>query len=68
MTILFHILASLCLVLMKTTLIPGVPMFDKFYDLLIPIIIYLGLFRSLSEGVPIIFFFGIIMDSLCGGP
>ena len=68
MTIIFYILASLCLVVIKTTLIPAFPLFDKFYDLLIPIIIYLSLFRSMREGIPIILFFGIIMDSLCGGP
>jgi cell shape-determining protein MreD len=68
MTILFYILVSLCLVLIKTTLIPGMPLFDKFYDLLLPIIIYLSFFRSKVEGVPIVLFFGIIMDSLCGGP
>lgn len=68
MTIIFYILVSLCLVLVKTTLIPAFPLFDKFYDLLIPIIIYLSLFRSMREGIPIILFFGIIMDSLCGGP
>ena len=68
MTIIFYILVSLCLVLIKTTLIPALPMFDKFYDLLIPIIIYLSLFRTLREGIPIILFFGIIMDSLCGAP
>ena len=68
MTILFYILVSLGLVLIKTTLIPALPLFDKFYDLLIPIIIYLSLFRSAREGIPIILFFGIIMDSLCGGP
>jgi cell shape-determining protein MreD len=68
MTILFYILVSLGLVLIKTTLIPALPLFDKFYDLLLPIIIYLSLFRSMREGIPIILFFGIIMDSLCGGP
>ena len=68
MTIVFYILVSLCLVLIKTTLIPGVPLFDKFYDLLLPIIIYLSFFRSKVEGVPIVLFFGVIMDSLCGGP
>lgn len=68
MTILFYILVSLCLVVIKTTLIPSMPFFDKFYDLLIPIIIYLSLFRPLREGVPIVLFFGLIMDSLCGGP
>ena len=68
MTILFYILVSLSLVLIKTTLIPAFSMFDKFYDLLIPIIIYLSLFRPLREGIPIVLFFGIIMDSLCAGP
>ncbi len=68
MTILFYILVSLCLLVIKTTLIPGLPFFSKFYDLLIPIVIYLSLFRTLREGIPIVLFFGLIMDSLCGGP
>ncbi len=68
MTILFYILVSLCLVIIKTALIPGVTVLDKFYDLLIPIVIYLSLFRSLREGIPVVLFFGLIMDSLCGGP
>jgi cell shape-determining protein MreD len=68
MTVFFYIFVSLCLVMIKTTLIPGLQVFEKFYDLLIPIIIYLSLFRSLKEGVPVVLFFGLIMDSLCGGP
>lgn len=68
MTILFYILVSLCLVVVKTTLIPSLPLLDKFYDLLIPIVVYLGFFRSAKEGVPLVLFFGFIMDSLCGGP
>ncbi|MEJ2039184.1 MAG: hypothetical protein P8X55_09650 [Desulfosarcinaceae bacterium] len=68
MTVLFYILTSLCLVIIKTTLIPGMPFLEKFYDLLIPIVVFLAYFRSTREGVPIVLFFGIIMDSLCGGP
>ena len=68
MTVLFYILVSLCLVVVKTTLIPGVSLFEKFYDLLIPIIIYLSFYRRKIEGIPIVLFFGFIMDSLCGGP
>ena len=68
MTIIFYMLVSLCLVIIKTTLIPGMALFDKFYDLLIPIVIYLSLFRPIREGAPIVLFFGLIMDSLCGGP
>jgi hypothetical protein len=67
-TIFFYILVSLCLVIIKTSLILTLPLFEKFYDLLIPIIIYLSLFRSMREGIPIVLFFGLIMDSLCGGP
>lgn len=68
MTILFYILICLFLVISRTTLIPILPLFDKFYDLLIPIIIYLALFRKKREGIPIVLFFGFIVDSLCGGP
>jgi rod shape-determining protein MreD len=68
MTILYYILVSLCLLVVKTTLIPVLPFFTKFYDLLIPIVIYLGCFRSPREGVPVVIFFGLIMDSLCGAP
>jgi rod shape-determining protein MreD len=68
MTILFYILVSIGLVMIKTTLIPGIAIFDQFYDLLIPIVIYLGFFRSIKEGIPIVLFFGLIMDSLSGGP
>jgi rod shape-determining protein MreD len=68
MTILYYILVSLCLLVVKTTLIPVLPFFTKFYDLLIPIVIYLSFFRALREGIPIVIFFGLIMDSLCGAP
>jgi cell shape-determining protein MreD len=68
MTVLFYLLVSLCLVIIKTTLIPGMPVLERFYDLLIPIVIYLSLFRPLREGVPLVLFFGLMMDSLCGGP
>jgi cell shape-determining protein MreD len=68
MTVFFYVLVSLCLVIIKTTLIPGMPLLEKFYDLLIPIVIYLSLFRPVREGAPLVFFFGLMMDSLCGGP
>jgi rod shape-determining protein MreD len=43
-------------------------LFDRFYDLLAPFVIYLGLFRSTRESIPIIIVFGFIMDNLSGGP
>ncbi len=68
MTVFFYILVSLCLVIVKTTLIPSLPPLEKFYDLLIPIIIYLSMFRPMKEGIPVVLSIGLIMDSLCGGP
>jgi cell shape-determining protein MreD len=68
MTILYYILVSLSLLVIKTTLIPVLPFFTRFYDLLIPIVVYLGFFRTLREGIPIVIFFGLIMDSQCGAP
>ena len=68
MTIFFYILTALLLVIIRTALIPILPVIDKFYDLLIPIIIYLGFFRPKREGIPVVLFSGYIMDSLCGGP
>jgi rod shape-determining protein MreD len=41
---------------------------DRFYDLLIPFIVYLGLLRPLREGLLFVCFLGFIMDNLSGGP
>ena len=68
MTYLFFIFVSLCLVIIQTTIMPLLPLFDRFYDLLCPCVIYLGLFRPVREGLPIVLFFGLVMDSLFGGP
>ncbi len=67
MTYLFYSVVCLLMVLVKTTLVPGQVIFETFYDLLIPFIVYLGLNRPGREGIPLALFFGFIMDSLSGG-
>jgi rod shape-determining protein MreD len=47
---------------------PYLPLLDKFYDLLIPFIVYLSLSRPVRESLPFILFLGFIMDNLSGGP
>jgi hypothetical protein len=47
---------------------PCFSVFDSFYDLLVPFIIYLGLFRSVRESVPVIIVMGFVMDNLSGSP
>ena len=66
MTHFFHICICFGLVILQTTIMPYFSLFDKFYDLLSPFVVYLSLFRSTRESVPVILFFGFIMDSLSG--
>jgi len=68
MTYLYFIFVSFCLIIIQTTIMPFIPLFDRFYDLLCPFVIYLGLYRSVREGLPIVFFCGLMMDGLFGGP
>lgn len=64
----FNIGVCLFLVILQTTVMPYFSLFNRFYDLLIPFIVYLGLYRPVRESLPFIFFLGFIMDNLSGGP
>jgi len=68
MTYFFNISASLFLVILQTTVLPYLPLLDSFYDLLIPFIVFLALYRPVRESLPFVFFLGIIMDNLSGSP
>lgn len=68
MTYCFYICVCLCLVVFQTTIIPHISLLNNFYDLLIPFIIYLGLFRPAREGILFILALGFLMDNLSGGP
>jgi len=68
MNFLFYIGLSLALVVLKTVLMPLLSIFDGFYDTLIPLVFYLGLYRPARESIPFILLLGFTMDSLSGGP
>ena len=68
MTYCFHVCICLFLVIFQTTVMPYFSLFDRFYDLLSPFVIYLSIFRSTRESIPVILFFGFVMDNLSGGP
>jgi len=68
MTYFFYICVCLCLIIFQTAIMPYLPLFDRFYDLLCPFVIYLGLFRSARESIPVILIIGMIMDGIFGGP
>ena len=64
----FNIGICLILVILQTTVMPYLTMLDRFYDLLIPFIAYLGLSRPVREGLLFVCFLGFIMDNLSGSP
>jgi len=68
MNYLLYILSCLVLILIQTTVIHDLPLFNGFYDLLIVVVIFLGLYRNLRESIPVILFAGFIMDNFFNGP
>jgi len=67
MTFFAYIFICLGFIVIQTTLFPLFAWLTDFYDLLIPFVVYLGLFRPLKEGLPVVFFLGLTMDTLSGG-
>ena len=43
------------------------PLLDRFYDLLVPFVLYIGIFRPAREGIFVILS-GYVMDCLSGAP
>jgi cell shape-determining protein MreD len=68
MSFCFCLLAGIFLILLQTTLLPEMLTARIFCDLLTPMVIHISVYRPLREGVPLILFLGIGMDSLSGGP
>ncbi|MGD8542691.1 MAG: hypothetical protein PVI39_10415 [Desulfobacteraceae bacterium] len=66
----FGVNIGLCfaLAIVQTTLFPYLGMTETFYDLPFLFVLYLGLFRSARESLPVVVFLGLIVDSLSGGP
>jgi len=63
-----YIASGLFLVICQTTLMPRLAMVGHFFDLLLPLVIYLAAFRPLHEALPFTLFLGVLMDNLSGGP
>lgn len=68
MNYLLYILSCLVLILIQTTVINYLSLFNGFYDLVTVVVIFLGLSRSLRESIPVILFAGFLMDNLHNGP
>jgi cell shape-determining protein MreD len=68
MSYFFNISACLILVILQTAVVPALPLLERFYDLMIPFVIYLGLASPVRESLPFVLFLGLIMDNLSGSP
>ena len=62
----FYVAVCLFLVILQTAVFRHLPLLNSFYDLLIPFIIYLALYRPLREGLIFVVLFGFIMDNISG--
>lgn len=67
MIYLFYFGLCLCLIIIQTTIIPFIYFLGRFYDLLIPLVLFLSAHRPLQKGIPLILVIGFIMDCLSGG-
>ncbi len=67
MAYLFYIILFIFLMTLQTTLLPYFSVFRHFYDLGLPFVIYLAIFRSTREGLFAIFFLGLFRDGISGG-
>ena len=68
MTYGYFFLISILLIVFQTCILPVLPLFNNFYDLMIPLIAYLCTTRSARETLPIIIIVGLIMDQLSCSP
>ena len=68
MTYFFYFIISFVLLIFQTVVLNHIPFFKNFYDLFLILILYIGLFRPVAEGVPVVFFLGLFVDGISGSP
>lgn len=67
MTLLLNAFLGLVIILIQATLFPVILLFQRHYDLVLPVVVYLGLYRSFKESFLLLAGLGLVMDSLSGG-
>ena len=68
MNAVLSIILALVFVVFQTAWLPALFTCDCYLDLLLPLVIYVSIFRPVIESIFLILFFGLVMDSLSGGP
>ncbi len=64
----FYFIACLFLIVFQTSVLPLLPILSGLYDLLIPLLLYLCIFRTTREAIIALLFLGVVMDNLSGAP
>jgi hypothetical protein len=68
MTSLLYLCIGIFLIIIQTSVIPQVQLFDRMYDLLIPVVIHAAIFRPIGESLFLVLVFGALLDNLSGSP
>lgn len=63
-----YLILGILLVGLHTAILSDFPDIISFYDILIPLVVYLSLFRSLSAGLLTVLIIGYLMDMVSGAP
>ena len=63
-----YLILGLLLMGLHTAILSDFPEILSFYDILIPFVVYLSLFRSLSAGLLVVVVIGYFMDMVSGSP
>jgi rod shape-determining protein MreD len=63
-----YIGCGLFLIIFQTTVLPRLAFVGYCFDLLLPLAIYLAVFRPRHEALPLTVFLGLLMDNMSGGP
>jgi rod shape-determining protein MreD len=66
--IVLSIVLGIFFAVLQTACLPHICISCRCFDMLLPLVIYLSVFRPVPESIPLVFFFGIIMDCLSGSP
>jgi rod shape-determining protein MreD len=64
----FYIGTCLLLLIVRTTILPYIPILRGMYDLLIPFVIFISICLPMRESLPFVLILGLIMDNLSGSP
>jgi hypothetical protein len=67
-TLVFYAFLCLGLIILQTTILSNIPWPGNCYDLLIPFVLYLGIYRPMGEGLFMVITLGLVMDTISSGP